>query len=192
MAKDAFHSAGRNDGRLYRAVVCGDRETVIEELRQGDLDPDLSIGGRTLLHHAGERGFKEIARLLIGYGADQNVTYGKRGRSLLHFAAATGNYGFASVLLECEAKPTPRANNMATPLHFAARSGQGFLAALLYNYGAEINARDTLGRTPLHLAMAKSHIALAKQLIGANGNPEIRDRHGNTARRVAEAMGVEL
>ena len=192
MTKEAFRSAGRNDGRIYRAVTWGDQKTVIEELRQGDIDPDLSIGGKTLLHHAGERGFKEIARLLISYGADQNRTYGKRSRSLLHFAAATGNYGFASVLLECGANPTPKTNGMATPLHFAARSGHGFLASLLYEHGAQINAQDSQGRTPLYLAMLKSHTCLARQLIDANGNPEIPDRHGNTARQVAEVLGFDL
>ena len=158
MAKDAFLNAGRNDGRLYRAVVSGDRRTVIEELRQSDIDPDLSIGGKTLLHHAGERGLKEIARLLIEYGADVNRTYGKQRRSLLHFAFATYRYGFASVLLEGGANPTPRNFSKATPLHFAARSGQSYLADLLCSCNAEVNAQESLGRTPPYLAVMHGHV----------------------------------
>jgi len=155
-------------------VIVGDPKTVIEELRQGDKDPNLSIHGKTILRHAGERGFKEIARLLIKYGADQNITYGKQGRSLLHFAAATGNYGFASILLECGANPTPRTNNRSTPLHIAARTGQSYLVALLCEYGAEIDAQDSLGRTPICLATIKSHTGLTKQLIEAKGDSVCR------------------
>jgi len=165
MAKEQFHIAGRNDGRLYRAIVDGDRKTVAKELRTGDINPDLSINGRTVLHHAGERGFKDIARMLIEYGADPNTRYGKQQRTLLHFAAATFNYGFASVLLECGAKPSTRTTSNSTPLHFAARSGQAYLVQKLVDKGADIVAKDNANRTPIQLAFAKGYPELAKRLL---------------------------
>jgi len=192
MATVAFHSAGRNDGRLYRAVTCGDRRTVVEELRKGDIDPDLTIQCKTLLHHAGERGFKDIARLLVEYGADVNRTYGKRSRSLLHFAAATYRYGFASVLLESGANPAPRTSSKATPLHFAARSGQSYLISLLLDCGAEINVQDSLGRTPLYLAELNGHVNLVQRLISSNGKSLMKNRKGIPVRKVAEDLGLDI
>lgn len=168
MAKEQFHIAGRNDGRLYRAIVNGDRKTVTEELRIGDIDPNLSINGKTILHHAGERGFKEIARQLIAYGADANSIYGKQHRSLLHFAAATGNYGFASVLLECGARPSPRTRNNSTPLHFAARTGQGYLVDRLIKASADIMAEDNNGKTAFQWALKKGFNKVARQIVEAS------------------------
>ena len=185
MATVAFHSAGRNDGQLYRAVIRGDRRAVVEELGRGDIDPDLTIYCKTLLHHAGERGFKDIARSLIEYGAEVNCTYGKQRRSLLHFAAATYRYGFASVLLEGGANPTPRTSNKATPLHFAARTGQEYLVSLLLDCGAKIDVRDNLGRTPLDLAVATGHVNLAQQLISSSNDLSSEDRKSKSARKIA-------
>ena len=68
MAKVGFALAGRNDGRLYHAVVRGDFQTVSEELSLCDVDLSLRIGGKSFLRHAGERGFKRIADLLAKHG----------------------------------------------------------------------------------------------------------------------------
>ena len=155
--------------RLYRAVVDGEHKTVNEELSIGDIAPDLSILGKTLLQHAGERGYKDIARQLIKYGADANRTYGKQRRSLLDFAAATGNYGFASVLLECGANPSPCTRNNSTSLHFTARTGQGYLVDRLIKARADVLAEDDNGRTAYHWALKKAstklHSSLSKALL---------------------------
>ena len=97
----------RNDGVLIQAVYDGNLPIVAKELRLKDLDLTLKFGGKSFLRHAGERGFKEIARKLIANGANVNEVNGKRNYSLLHSAVAAGNYGFASVLLECGAFPSP-------------------------------------------------------------------------------------
>ncbi len=148
-------------------AALGDRKTVAEELKTGGIAPDLSINGKTVLHHAGERGFKDIVRLLIDYGADANRSYGKLRRSLLHFAVATGNYGFASVLLECGANPSPRTRNNSTPLHFAARTGQGYLVDRLIKEGASVLIEDNNGRTAFYWAMKNGFNKVAQQIIEA-------------------------
>lgn len=185
-------TVGRNDGQLYRAVIRGDRMKVLDELRGGDVNLGLRIGGKSFLRHAGERGFKQIALLLIEHGMDPNEVYGKRQHTLLHHASLTRNFGFASVLLEKQARPSPRSSNNSTPLHIAARTGQSYLVKKTIDYGSEIDAQDTLGRTPLFLAMAKGHTNVAKILLDSNSNPAIANRQGVTPLQVAETLGLEI
>jgi ankyrin repeat protein len=153
MAREQFASAGRNDGRLFHAIVLGDMRTVVEELESGDVDLSLGVRGKSLLRHAGERGFNRIADLLVKHGLDPNETYGKRRRSLLHLAAATFNYGFASVLLENGADPNLQTISGAATLHFAARTGQAYFVRKLILAGANPELKDQQGRTPLRLAI---------------------------------------
>lgn len=170
MAINQFSIAGRNDGRLYNAVRVGDQETVVEELRRGDVDPNLQILGKSLLHHAGKLGFNAIARLLIEYGANPDQTYGKQRRSLLNFAVATGNYGFLSVLLEAGANASSQTASGATPLHFASRAGEGFMVARLLAAGADRYLRDRAGRSPLDVASDACRTDVARQLKPAAGS----------------------
>lgn len=181
MAKEQFSVANRNDGRLYCAVVRGDLKTVAKELNAGDVDLSLMIDGKSFLRHAGERGFQQIADLLIRNGLDPNETYGQQQRSLLHFAAATFNYGFASLLLENRADPNLRTTSGATPLHFAARSGQSYLAAKLIEAGANSNVEDHQGRTPLMLARDKGYFDTIKILSDAGGR-HLMDRTTDSPR----------
>jgi ankyrin repeat protein len=192
MALKQFCIAGRNDGRLYQAVKNNDYRIVLNELRQGDIDPDLSIHNKTMLHHAGELGFKEIALVLIKFGANVDQTYGKQQRSMLHFAAVTENYGFASVLLTAKAIPSPRSSSGATPLHIAARTGQDYFTRLLLEFGADINAQDRNGKTPLHWGMQNGHVHTAKLLVDARADRNIPDKHAVTPKMVAERLALEL
>ena len=192
MAAEQFRIAGRQDGRLYVAVTRGYRQDVLDELRQGDIDLTMTIGGKSMLRHAGERGHRQICSILIEHGADPDEVSGRRRYSLLHAAAASHNFGFASELLTNHANPSPRSSNDDTPLHFAARTGQGFLAKQLIDFNANVDAQDTSGRTPLYLAMINGHTHLAKLFVKANSNPAIVDRKGNSARHVAETLGLVL
>lgn len=191
MAKEEFARERRNDGRLYLAVVRGDFKTVVQELNSGDVDLSLRIGGKSFLRHAGEHGFKRIADQLIKHGGlDPNEVYGKRQRSLLHLAAATFNFGFASVLLENGANHSAQTTNGATPLHFAARSGQSYLAIQLIDAGANVSAEDNLGRTPLSLSFKKGMTGTAKLLVDRGARQATQEMKQPQKSRVAESGGM--
>ena len=125
-----------------------------------------------------------LYKLLIAYGATDYT--------LLHSAAASQNYGFASVLLENGAEPSPLNSYKATPLHFAARLDQAYLAKLLIDKSADIEARDSHGRTPLFLAVAKGNSQAAKILTRAKANTKTTNKNGIPARSVAEANRIDL
>jgi len=108
MQRQLFEKAFRNDGKLIQAVDHGDLKTVVEELSIGNIDLSLTFNGKSFLRIAGERGHKEIARQLVIHGANPNEVKGKRQHSLLHTAALSGNFGFASVLLSEGANPSPK------------------------------------------------------------------------------------
>lgn len=178
--------------KFLRAVYFGITGEVKQGLCSGQLDLTEKIHGKSLLRIAGEKGHREITMLLVEHGMDANESGGRRKHSLLHHAALTYNFGFASVLLNKQAIPSPRSSNNSTPLHIAARTGQEYLARKLIEFEAEIDAQDTLGRTPLHLAFAKGHAQLARKMIDANANIQIEDKHGVTPSRVAEMMDIVI
>jgi hypothetical protein len=169
MATSAFQDSARRRGQLYRAVA-GGCVSDVDRLLQNVADPDYAIHGRSLLHHAGLRGFNAIAWLLIQHGANPDRTYGQQNRSLLHFAAATGRYGFANELLLGEANPNAITTSGATPLHFVARTGQEYFTRLLLKNGANPLIRDSNGRTPFHLAAKNQFTAIAKLLSDSGGS----------------------
>jgi ankyrin repeat protein len=84
-------------------------------------------GDRTPLHHAAGRGHREVAELLLQWGADAN-------------ARAEGEFGRG-----------------ITPLHTAALGGHLEVVKLLLEHGADINARNHAGDGPLALAVRGDH-----------------------------------
>jgi len=174
----------RNDGKLINAIEQGDLDSVLSELGQCDIDLNMKICGKSLLETAGRLGHKEIARQLILHGANPNETRGKNCNSLLHFAAQTGNYGFASILLEHDANASPLNRFSQTPLHLAARTGQEYLTKLLIEHSADIQALDSQERTPLHLANKKGYLQIANIL--RRGGQLSPDTNSGSSTLVAE------
>lgn len=140
---------------LFKAIKSGNRRDVFDALRLGADPSQKHLSNKSFLRLAGEAGSRDICELLMRGGADPNEVYGQRGLSLLHFATTTGNYGFASTLLQFGAQPSPKSHNGVTPLHIAVRTGQQYLVAKLIQYNADVKARDSAGRNPLDLAFEK-------------------------------------
>lgn len=164
---------------------------TIKAAKQGDLSkltmllerhPHLAKAknerpGGTALHYAALSGQKEIAELLLSYGADINmlddthiatplgwahensqwemVDYlvDKGAEITLQIAASMGRLDILRTMLQ--ANPTqvrPREGQLSA-LHAAALFGQPACVALLMEYGADVNLADPYGRTPLDIAL---------------------------------------
>jgi ankyrin repeat protein len=134
--------------------------------------------GATLLHHAADRGYREVAEVLLERGADVMAVDG-RGRPPLYLAAhewATRKQRPASDVVELLLEH-------GTPLDLFAAAVLGRLERvreLLREDPAAVNARDEGGYTPLHLAVWNGKLEMAKLLLEHGAEMEAANERGET------------
>jgi uncharacterized protein len=115
-------------------------------------------GGYTPLHYAGYFGHAEVARYLIGIGADiAPVSMDALRNQPLHAAASSGHTEVARLLLDAGADVNAMQSGEWTPLHAAAQRGHLEMVALLLARGARPALPSQYGSTPLSLAREKAH-----------------------------------
>jgi len=172
-----------NIPELEEAIKKGDINKIRELIEK---DPEIVNGiinypceyySFTPLHITIKNNNKEIAELLIKYGADVN---GKNNsyQSPLHFAAQYNRKEIAELLMKNGADVNARGDISQTPLHTAALYNSKDVAEVLIANKAALNGGDYFcgchrsGNTPLHYAVWKNSKEVAELLIekGANIN----------------------
>jgi ankyrin repeat protein len=165
---------------------------IYDPVKSGDLakakallenDPGLvsrkDIEGRTPLHWAAEKGYKDIAELLLINRAEIDVV-SNYGATPLQLAAKEGCKGVVELLLARDAAVDASQNSSLTPLIWATMKGHKDIAALLLAKGADVNARDSAGQTPLHWAAEKGYKDIAELLLAKGAKVNARDTRGFT------------
>ena len=163
MNKSGFDRRKMKRMNIHVAAASGKMRRVRRLLKGGLLGrPKASTNvnekrdGLTPLHTAARYGRREIAKLLLKYGADVNVNsdYGisLAGRTPLHEAVEHGEKEICALLLEHDAEVNASDPKNETPLHVAAKEGYTEICGLLISNGADINARAKDGQTPLFYA----------------------------------------
>ena len=156
---DIFDAAAIGDVAVVRNLLSSDRAAV------DDRGPD----GYTALHLAAYFGHLEVARLLLGRGADPNAVALNESRvTPLHSAVSARHRDTASLLLALGASPNAVPRGGWTPLHAAARNGDEVLVDMLLLRGADPTRPSDDGRTAIDLANQNCHGALAKLLRGSS------------------------
>ena len=126
-----------------RSLLSSDRASV------DDRGPD----GYTALHFAASFGQLEVARLLLGRGADPNAVAMNGSRlTPLHSAIVAKHRDTTSLLLALGASPNSVQHGGITPLHIAAQDGDEAIVDMLLLRGADPTRKRDDGKTPIELA----------------------------------------
>jgi ankyrin repeat protein len=149
---DFFDAAAVGNVTVVRSLLTADRASV------DDRGPD----GYTALHLAAYFGQLEVARLLLGRGADPNaVTLNGARVTPLHSAVTAKHRDTASLLLALGASPNAVQRGGFTALHIASRDGDEAIVDMLLLRGADATRASDDGKTSIDLAVENGHAALA-------------------------------
>lgn len=99
-------------------------------------------------------------RFLFDAGLEIN-TLNKFGKSMLSYAAESGNLQIAEYLLQEGAEANIPNSDGSKPIHIAARYFRKNIVELLLKIGISVNTRDTNHSTPLHYAADTHNISSA-------------------------------
>ncbi|MCI5135518.1 MAG: hypothetical protein D3920_10705 [Candidatus Electrothrix sp. AW2] len=136
---------------------------------------------------ATNKGYNEIAKILISKGADVNAKT-EDETSVLMLASQNGQTKVVKALLEKGARVNEKNKDGMTPLLFASKSGQIELVKALLEKGAKVNEKNNNGMTPLLFASGSGKTDVVKELLNNNADPHISDK-GVSALMLAEANG---
>jgi ankyrin repeat protein len=199
---------------LHDAAMEGHKEIVVFLLSQGANVHVVDKENRFPLHEAAEKGYEDIAELLVK--ADQNhditaVVSNDVGElkawlkqypvsfklcdpyqwTLLHYAAGWGGAEVIKTLVTAGADVAARDRSRRTPLHRAAATGNKVAVEILLEKGdpSFVNITDQGGMTPLHKAAAQGRRDIAEELLSHGAAIDARDTHGDTPLTLAAASG---
>ncbi|KAF5845942.1 hypothetical protein GGP41_008397 [Bipolaris sorokiniana] len=146
------------------------REAALSHfLRAGASPDDVTNIGQPPLCIAVANGYVEIAKILLGAGADINATTREGGETALHIAVKNGRVDLMDLLLshgpnlELKTQTTGE-----TPLHYAAaKSGSLAVVMSLLQHGASYNTLNVNAQTPAEAALKANNINGAVAIINA-------------------------
>ena len=146
---------------FLRAVWRGD----IDALRAAPLKPNLKDAlGRTPLLIAAEKGYADVAMLLINNGAMVNVADANGNTPLIFIILKTGDVALTRLLLEKGAAVNAQNRTGETALMYAAWRGYADIVQLLLAHHADASLKNLQGDTAAMLAVSKGHQAIVEIL----------------------------
>ncbi|KAM0331340.1 hypothetical protein ACHAQA_003012 [Verticillium albo-atrum] len=159
---------------LVDAVLSLDAESVRLLLLFG-ADPNTADkDGVTPLFAAVEVSAMEIARMLLKYGADANVSAGPGLESPLATAVVDHKYEFVQLLLTYGGDPNHIMANGNTVLIISMnKSTPKRLVDLMLDYGSDPNEKNREGKTALFEAIFAARVDLVTALLDHGANPNL-------------------
>ncbi len=171
--------------QLFKAVE-NNNILVVGSLLKQDIDLEAKDKwGYTLLHWACEKGYVEIATLLIQHGHKVEVTE-DWGNTPFHFACGNGHITIVTLLIQHNVKLESQNALGNTSLHVACKNRHSKIAAFLIQQTPNLlNIVNRKNETPLHLTCEEGQVEIADVLIQHDANLEDKDENGNTPLHLA-------
>ena len=94
----------------------------------------------------------------------------ENGRTVLHYAALTGNLEMVKTLIKFNAKIDAKDNYNITPLWLTTIFCHTNVVIELLKYGANPNSKNQMGNSILHIAASNNSLAIVKLLIEYGGD----------------------
>lgn len=173
---------------FWEAAGTGDIATL-NYLLENNLvvNVDITLEGVTPLWLAAQGGYRDIAKLLLNYGADINFR-GTQDQTPLWTAAAHGHTEVISLLLEHNALIDKLCNAGCSALWIASQENHIDTVKVLIKYNCDINLPFQT-ETPLFTASLRGHTPIVEELIKANASLYQLDKEGRSALHGACAKG---
>ncbi|HMV77153.1 MAG TPA: ankyrin repeat domain-containing protein [Leptospiraceae bacterium] len=175
---------------LFEAVKKNDADSVKKIISSG-ISPDIQEKetGRTALHYAAEKGFKEIAELLLENQVNSGIKMATGLNLPVHLAAYNGQTDIIKLLVSKGADIHAVNGRTETPLFLAAQNGHMETVKFLHSKGADLNQKNISQETPIIIAAYNDHDETVKYIAENGGNVNAKDYAGQTALHWAAAAG---
>ena len=160
-------------GELEKAIGWNNAQAVAELLRRGaDVNEKEPKWGRDMLILATDRGYVEIALLLIDAGADVNKVW-DAGITPLMRAVIGGRIEMARLLIAHGANINATSDRGWTAVRHAVNSVNTEILRLLIGSGANVSIADNEGYTPQRIAELHNNALMVQMLKEA----PVRQQH---------------
>jgi len=180
----AEHFVHTFSNELLEAVSKGDTLQVDKVLSQGQCPNTLAFGGETVLFAAARNGHLDVARSLLGAGANLHRQI-RRWFTPLYIASWQGHLEIVRLFVEAGAVPDQG-------LCAAVFRGHLEVARFLVEHGADVQAVDEQGQTPLNLAAAQGHLDLVRLLVGAKAKMALDEVARGPLHRAVEGGHLDV
>ncbi|KAL8392111.1 hypothetical protein RB599_004859 [Gaeumannomyces hyphopodioides] len=166
------------------AACAGGFEHAVNRL----LDPVNTQGNalNSALYAASLQGYKKIAKLLLGAGADVNAQGGFYGNAL-QAVSERGHKDVARLLLNAGADVNAQGGRYGNALQAASESGHKDVARLLLDAGADVNAQGGFYGNALQAASVYGYKNVARLLLDAGADVNAQGGcYGNALQAASE------
>ncbi len=138
--------------KLNQAILAKNTNELTKLIKNGG-DVNYQYNGRNALHVACDKGYTDMAILIIEAGADVNaISEEGSGRTALQFAAGDPMQDFpelVELLLKSGADPNLALNSDQKPLFEAIKRAHAESVRVLLEHGASTSDKNSRGQTPL-------------------------------------------
>jgi len=176
------------NAKLFEAITNNDISGVQKALTSGaDVDA-RNYGGDTPLMVASQKGFHNIAAVLIQEKARINDTNPSSGHTALMYAAMNGHERVVQELMRQNAAAGARDNKRMTAFFHAASQGKFWVVQELARH-SDVDAWSSEGLTPLMHAAKYNDQTTARVLIDREAKVDFLNEKGQTPLSLAVEYG---